>query len=205
MPLAAPSVSGTVYRDNNGSSTIDGGGTGGGVWNTANALWVNAVRNNVVIATASVNGSGVFNFPAGGQITEGDVITFQLSQNQGTIGQLPPAKVLPTGWATVGESITGGPSDGTPDGEFILTIGNVNSTTNRFGVTTCAASTQAPLVNNNISNLCPATTVNLNLAHTGTIPTGTNLVWFTNSNHTGAALSGPQVTQAGTRTYYAFY
>ncbi|MDP9955958.1 hypothetical protein J2X97_001595 [Epilithonimonas hungarica] len=62
----------------------------------------------------------------------------------------------------------------------------------------------APSVQN-LSYSCPANYVNLNTAHTGTIPSGTSLVWFTNSTHTGTALTGTQITQAGAGTYYAFY
>lgn len=211
LPFARPSVSGTVYIDNNGmTGGIDNGGTGGGTWNIANALYVNAVdtKGNVV-ATALVNTSGVFTFPSGGNLIEGDVVKFQLSKTQGTVGQPAPTKELPAGWAIVGESTTGGSSDGTPNGEFTLTIGTANSpnsTTNRFGVVTaCNAGASAPFVRTTITNTCPAITVNLNTAQTGTIPAGSSLVWYTNSNHTGSALSGTQITQAGAGTYYAFY
>ncbi|WP_455421166.1 Ig-like domain-containing protein [Flectobacillus roseus] len=54
-----------------------------------------------------------------------------------------------------------------------------------------------------ISNICPATTANLNSAVTSTTPIGSTLVWFTNSAHTGTALSTPGTAGAG--TYYAFY
>ncbi|QIG88157.1 hypothetical protein G6R40_00105 [Chryseobacterium sp. POL2] len=209
LPMARPSVSGTVYIDNNGlTGGINNGGTGGGIWNIANALYVNAVdTNGNVVATALVNTSGVFTFAAGGALIEGDVIKFQLSKTQGTVGQPAPVKELPVGWGTVGESTTNGTSDGTINGEFTLTIGTVNSpnnTTNRFGVTACAAGTVAPTVENLFIN-CPATFVNLNTAHTGTVPANTSLVWFTNNTHTGTALFGTQITQAGAGTYYAFY
>ena len=68
----------------------------------------------------------------------------------------------------------------------------------------CAAGTTAPPVKN-LSNICPATTVNLNDAHTGTTPTGASLVWYNNNAHTGTPLSGAQITAAGAGTYYAFY
>ncbi|WP_421944018.1 hypothetical protein [Pedobacter sp.] len=123
-----PSVTGTVYRDNNGNATIDGGGTGGGVWNTANTLYVNAVgTNGNVVATALVSNFGVFTFPAEGNLIEGQTITFQLNQNQGVVGQPAPPKQLPSGWLRVGESTTSGPNDGTPNGEFTLIIGTANS------------------------------------------------------------------------------
>ncbi|MGX9985021.1 hypothetical protein [Soonwooa purpurea] len=62
----------------------------------------------------------------------------------------------------------------------------------------------APTVKNLI-NTCPSLTVNLNDAHTGTIPTGAELLWYTNSNHTGTALTAFEVASAGAGTYYAFY
>lgn len=155
LPMARPSVSGTVYIDNNGFTGGINGGAGGGTWSTVNALYVNAIdTNGNVVATALVNTSGIFTFAAGGALIEGDVIKFQLSKTQGTVGQPAPAKDLPFGWATVGESITSGASDGTIDGEFTLTIGTGNSpnnTTNLFGVTSCAAGAVAPEVTTPLS------------------------------------------------------
>lgn len=210
LPLARPSVSGTVYVDNNGlTGGINSGGTGGGVWNTANTLYVNAIDNNGnVVATALVNTSGVFSFPAGGNLVEGNNIKFQLSKNQGTVGQPAPAKELPTNWSTVGESITSGPSDGNPNGEFSLIIGTTNSTNNttyRFGVTICAAGTSQPIVSSTLTNTCPANFVNLDTAHTGITPSGVELVWFTNNTHSGTPLTSAQVSKAVTGIYYAYY
>lgn len=68
----------------------------------------------------------------------------------------------------------------------------------------CSAGTTAPPIQS-ISYSCPATSVDLNTAHTGTTPAGSSLVWFTNNTHTGTALSGIQITQATAGTYYAFY
>ena len=62
-----------------------------------------------------------------------------------------------------------------------------------------------PTVTSSIENLCPATSVNLNTAYSGTIPAGSQLLWYTNNNHTGTALSGTAITQAPAGTYYAFY
>lgn len=69
----------------------------------------------------------------------------------------------------------------------------------------CASGTAAPQVNPNISNICPATTVNLNNAHTGTIPNTTELIWYTNNTHSGSQLTAAQVAAAGAGTYYAYY
>src|SRR5690554_149742 len=70
--------------------------------------------------------------------------------------------------------------------------------------TCCNAGAVAPSVQN-LANECPVETVNLNDAHTGTVPLDTDLVWFTNSSHSGAALSGTEITEAVAGTYYAFY
>ncbi|KFC21124.1 IgGFc-binding protein [Epilithonimonas lactis] len=212
VSLSEIKPSGTVYRDNDGSATIDGGGTGGGTWNTANTLYVNAISSTGnVLATAAVDASGIFTFDPGGNLIAGNVVKFQLSKNQGIVGQPAPAKELPPGWTTVGESTVGGTSDGTPDGEFTLTLGSAdinNDSTYRFGIVAtavCNAGTTAPSVQN-ISNVCPSTTANLNTAHTGTTPTGTDLVWFTTNNpSTGTQLTATQLANAGAGTYYAFY
>lgn len=70
----------------------------------------------------------------------------------------------------------------------------------------CKAGETAPSVNPLLSNICPATTVNLDSAHTGTKPAGTDLVWFNSNNTTtGTQLTAAQVANAGAGTYYAFY
>ncbi len=56
---------------------------------------------------------------------------------------------------------------------------------------------------NSLAINCPATTANLNSLESGTTPAGVQLVWFTNSAHTGAAYATPTAATAG--TYYAFY
>ncbi|MFT3933611.1 MAG: hypothetical protein QM726_08365 [Chitinophagaceae bacterium] len=67
----------------------------------------------------------------------------------------------------------------------------------------CAAGTTAPsLITNSISNNCPTSTVNLNSLFTGTPPSGSSLVWFTDNAHTNA-YSTP--TTAAQGTYYAFF
>ena len=165
MPFAKPSVTGTVYIDNNGlDDGINDGGTGGGVWNTANSLFVNAVdANGYVVATAAVNNVGVFTFLSSNNNNnwiEGDIIHFQLSKNQGTIGQPAPAKELPDSWSTVGESTSSGPSDANPDGEFTLTIGDTDSSnniTNRFGVNSCKAGTEQVWLSSRELTNCEAT------------------------------------------------
>ena len=68
----------------------------------------------------------------------------------------------------------------------------------------CKADVTPPPVQD-LSAVCPANTVNLASAFTGTVPAGLSLVWFTDNTHSGTALSGTQITQAGAGSYYAFY
>lgn len=72
-------------------------------------------------------------------------------------------------------------------------------------IVACLAGTVAPTVNSPITIAYPNKTTNLNSAHTGSIPTGTSLVWFTNNTHSGNALTTTEATQALPGTYYAFY
>ncbi|WP_307140658.1 hypothetical protein [Siphonobacter sp. SORGH_AS_1065] len=70
---------------------------------------------------------------------------------------------------------------------------------------TCTAGSTAPSLNGtSVTNSCPTTTVNLSSLYTGTPPSGTSLVWFNNSNHTGTAVSNPAAAPTG-QTYYAFF
>src|SRR5690554_5897137 len=71
-------------------------------------------------------------------------------------------------------------------------------------VTLVGSKLNTPLVED-LTNDCPNDFVDLNDAHTGTVPLDTDLVWFTNDAHSGTALTGTRVTQAGAGIYYAFY
>lgn len=51
----------------------------------------------------------------------------------------------------------------------------------------CNAGTTAPPLSAATATVCTPNTVNLNSYHTGTIPSGTALVWFNNNAHTGTA------------------
>lgn len=68
----------------------------------------------------------------------------------------------------------------------------------------CDAGTTAPSLSaTTLSNTCPASTANLNSLHTGTVPSGASLVWFTNNTHSGSVYTTPTAATAG--TYYAYY
>ncbi|HCM35929.1 DUF11 domain-containing protein [Chryseobacterium sp.] len=128
LPLAKPSVSGTVYKDTDGATNINGTG------DNAGGLYVNAVGSDgKVVYSAAVASNGTFTIPAG-YVTEGSTYTFQLSKNQGTIGATAPAKQLPTGWVTVGEATSATGNDGTADGTISLDIDATAVAGLRYGI-----------------------------------------------------------------------
>lgn len=88
--------------------------------------------------------------------------------------------------------------------EFRVRVGNPGCVEVSDEVVVTVFNTGAPTVTNLVST-CPATSVNLADAHTGTVPAGTQLVWFNNSAHTGTALTAAQIAGATAGTYYAFY
>jgi hypothetical protein len=67
----------------------------------------------------------------------------------------------------------------------------------------CKANTSVILSGSSITNVCPATTVDLSPLVTSTAPLETSLVWFTNAAHSGESYTTPTEATAG--TYYAFY
>ena len=75
--------------------------------------------------------------------------------------------------------------------------------TGQFTLTCNAGSTAPTLSASTLSTTCPASTANLNSLHTGTVPTGASLVWFTNNTNTGTAYATPATATPG--TYYAYY
>ncbi|MDR6919698.1 hypothetical protein [Chryseobacterium sp. 2987] len=132
LPLAKPSVTGTVYKDTDGYTNINGTVTNAG------GLYVNAVGSDGrLVYSASVNTSGVFTIPAG-YVTEGSTYTLQLSKNTGTIGAVAPLQELPEGWLTVGEATSSTGNDGTPDGRIVLSVGYNAITGLRYGINDAA-------------------------------------------------------------------
>ena len=209
-PIAKPGISGTVFRDNDGLP-VNGGG-GGGVYNStgSNILHVNVLNaaGTTVIATAQVNSSGTFNILDGGNLVEGTTYVLQLSKNKGTVGSTAPAKELHTNWTTVGESRnSSGTTDGSPDGLLTITLGDTNSTTNRFGVTETLCT--PPTINTQPAGAtyCQNRTATaLSVTATG----AASYQWYRNttSSTTGGTAVGtnssytPVITATGTFYYY---
>ena len=101
-------------------------------------------------------------------------------------------------------NINDGTSEHVRQYTFSGSASNIDLASNATFAAGCEAGEAAPTVNTTVSNTCPVATVNLNTAaHTGTVPTGAVLVWFTNNAHTGSAYATPTAAVAG--TYYAFY
>jgi hypothetical protein len=66
-----------------------------------------------------------------------------------------------------------------------------------------AGSKQVVLNKSSLTNICQKTFVDLNTTFLGVSPTGSKLVWFDNSTHTGTAVDPSKVTKTG--LYYAFF
>jgi hypothetical protein len=131
LPLAKPSITGTVYSDMDGPTNING------VVTNAGGLYVNAIdASGNLMYSATVDGSGVFTIPTG-VLLEGDSYRLELSKNTGTIGAKAPFKALPTGWSTVGENVDGTSpyvNDGANDGTIIYTLAATNVAGLRYGI-----------------------------------------------------------------------
>lgn len=192
MPFAKPSISGTVYNDTNGLPDIDGNGTNAG------GLYVNVIdAAGKLVYSAPVNSAspvGNFIVPQG-YVLQGKTYRLELSKNTGTIGANAPIKELPSGWGTVGESISSSGNDGNHDGTISLTMGNFDRTGLRYGIKACTNS--------------GANMVNLNSRYTGTLPTGVVLEWWTSPTRDLPPTSGTKVlnptTVSVSGTYYAFF
>jgi hypothetical protein len=64
------------------------------------------------------------------------------------------------------------------------------------------ANDQVVLLQDSLTNICPATTVNLNSALSSSAPNGLSYVWYPNQNHSGTPVDPTSVSQSG--PYYAF-
>ena len=209
-PTAAVTIPGSVWNDIDKDAVIDATET-----KLPNGFWAVLVdANNMVIASAKVQADGNYNLivEKSSLYTTGNYKIILKND-----GQIPGATVTtadtPLNNYTYTGTNRGGTTGNTTENLGILSLGDISTTAAgstlavaNFGINLCNAGTTAPLVNTAVTNICDATSVNLNTqAHTGTIPTDTFLRWFTNSTHTGTALSGTAVTQAGAGIYYAFY
>lgn len=135
-----PCSDGTVFRDANAMTNNQIDGTGIGII-TAQPLYVNVLNAaNTVVFSTTVNAStGAFT----AQPNAPGNFTFQLSLNQGTVGQQAPATALPTNWVYTGENgTTGTGSDGNGNGQLPLT-----ALTTTAGVSTLFGIQQMPFSN----------------------------------------------------------
>lgn len=99
MPFGTLTISGTVWRDKNGSAagTFNNIFTAGEVGTNAGGLYANLIGGDgKVIKSVPVNTDGTYVFIdlAGNQ----NGLTINLSTTAGTAGQTPPAAGIPAGW-----------------------------------------------------------------------------------------------------------
>ena len=70
----------------------------------------------------------------------------------------------------------------------------------------CLAGNIAPaLSTTSVANTCPATTIDLDALHTGTIPTNTTLVWSTDNDASNGLASTETSPTSNAGTYYAYF
>lgn len=138
---APVSIAGSVLNDGNGltDDTVNGTGTNAG---GLNAVLVDDGTGNVAAVT-TVLADGTYNFatlPAGNY-------SLMITTATATVGNTPPAMVLPAGWVSTGDNLgTGTGSDGTADGTLIIgfVLGNISDA--YFGIE------QRPVSNDVTSN-----------------------------------------------------
>ena len=187
---------------------------GGGISSKADKVWanlwawaVNEVVNNVspsaYVTTAGIAYSDDLPLcPGATSITvkvrdhNGDIRRWQTSTNGGANWSPIPGSEGQSS-ITVANPIAGQ--------EFRVRVGNPGCAEVSDVVVVTVFNTGAPTVTSSLVSACPETSVNLASAHTGTIPPGTQLVWFNNSAHTGTPLTAAQIAGATAGTYYAFY
>jgi|GEM_PF-2217731 len=151
---ASLAADGRVWHDVDGLPNI-GGGTNPTTIPGALPLYVNAVdENGIVRGVATVANNGTWSIAAGTTGTglglglyDTHTYDFQVSKNQGTVGDEAPAKELNAGWTTVGEADAATGNDGEPDGIFTWTFAGANKTNIRFGIILCNAGDTAPVIN----------------------------------------------------------
>ncbi|MFZ4555218.1 MAG: beta strand repeat-containing protein [Pseudanabaena sp.] len=120
-------ISGTVFRDIDGSKLQNGGEVGtnaGGL----NAVLVNS--SNQVVATTAVATNGTYSF---NNVVPG-TFTVRITTNTPTVGLTPPAITLPTGWVSTGENLNGVIEGGPADSIISVTVTPANITGINLGI-----------------------------------------------------------------------
>lgn len=161
------SLLGKVFNDANGLTDGIVNGTPIGTTSTATIaqqLYANLLNsNNVVVATVPVSSSnGTYQFS---NIPLGNY-TVQLSTVQGVVNAAAPAKNLPTGWNSTGESVTTTGHDGNPNQLLPVTIYSGNVSNANFGIQRPPNSDNKTQVVVPVGNTVPAGSVTTNVSGT---------------------------------------
>lgn len=126
-PLCTPSISGTVFKDTDGSKLQNGvetGTNGGGL----NAVLIDSANNVVAIAAVAADGTYTFN-----NASANTNYTVQITTTAATVGATAPAITLPANWVSTGENLNG-TIDGSVDSKLSVsaTVGNITGV--NFGI-----------------------------------------------------------------------
>ncbi|MFN7278993.1 MAG: beta strand repeat-containing protein, partial [bacterium] len=137
--FTSPTISGTVYNDNDGLSDSKVDGTG----STAGGLYVNLVNSSGnVVASKAVGASGTYTFTIGDGVVASTTYTVILTNAAQTVGNALSTATLASGWVSTGEDCCDDAgSDGTVDGKVSVTstgtaVTNVNFGANRIPTAT---------------------------------------------------------------------
>lgn len=127
-------LSGNVFHDTDGPGTING--TGISMPNGVQ-LYATVVdpTDNTVLGSIPVNPDGTYGFVGFDGAPGGVNYRVEISTNQGVALAPAPARILPSGWRSVGENLGTGPgNDGMADRTLNVTVGTANVTNANFGI-----------------------------------------------------------------------
>lgn len=164
---------------------------------TSNTSYTPLLKSVSIGCSDPVQYTLIVNINGNGTVTKQPEQSTYISGSSVTLTAVPQTGFIFSGWSS--------DASGTNNPLQITVTGNLSVTANFQQSTTCNAGTSQVLLNTtNITNVCPASTINLNSAASGTAPTGSTLVFFTSNDHADGTLVTNQAA-AVPGTYYAFY
>jgi len=128
--FATAMLSGNVFNDINGSSIKDNGETSSPLPAGLNAVITDSTGTVIAVAAVDANGNYTTSVPANATYT---VTMTTASPGVGTVPAGGVPVVLPAGWATTGENLSGVP-DNTPNSMQTVAVGTADLANVNFGM-----------------------------------------------------------------------